>query len=108
MAKHEENEDLRRLSRIAKIDTVNRVIKINPSANIGIRTWGRIDFLTKYKGWFFNISGVTITKDNEIFTSSDNKDNKLEKRLAKHNKTLAKANNSEKTKPKTNKKNAKK
>lgn len=51
--KHDENKDLRLISRIAKIDFSNRTIQAPKSSIIGIRSWGRIDFLTNYCGWSF-------------------------------------------------------
>lgn len=35
--KHEENVDVRRVSRIAKIDTHNKLIQLNKSQNIGLK-----------------------------------------------------------------------
>ena len=61
MAKHDENRDLRLISRIAKINLADKTIQCSKSANIGIHSWGRIDFLTKYCGWHFiwdNAAGV--------------------------------------------------
>ena len=50
---HDENNDLRLISRIAKIDYSDKTIQAPKSAIIGIRSWGRIDYLTHYCGWFF-------------------------------------------------------
>ena len=52
--KHDENKDIRLISRIAKVDFSNKTIQAPRTAIIGIRSWGRIDFLTKYCGWFFS------------------------------------------------------
>ena len=59
--KHDENKDLRSVSRIAKINLGDKTIKASKNANIGIHMWGKIDFLTKYCGWHFiwnNSAGV--------------------------------------------------
>ena len=53
MKKHDENKDVRILSKFVRIDTHNKVIKALTDTCIGIRLWGRIDFLTKYRGYFF-------------------------------------------------------
>lgn len=53
MKNHDENKDLRLVSRIARIDYSNKTIQSPKSAIIGIKTWGRIDFLTNYCGWTF-------------------------------------------------------
>ena len=52
--KHDERKDLKCVSRIAKIDGNRIIIPIN--AVIGIRTWGRIDFLVHYCGYILNHS----------------------------------------------------
>ena len=51
--KHDENKDLRLISRIAKVDYFNKTIQAPKSSIIGIRSWGRIDFLTRHCGWLF-------------------------------------------------------
>ena len=52
--KHDENKDLRLISRIAKINYYDKTIQAPKSAIIGIKTWGRIDYLTHYCGWYFS------------------------------------------------------
>ena len=51
--KHDENKDLRLISRIAKIDYAYKTIQAPKTSTIGIRSWGRIDFLTNYCGYVF-------------------------------------------------------
>lgn len=60
MKRHEENKDIRLVSRVAKIDYSNKTILIPKDANVGIRTLGRIDYLVNHCGWWasFNASGV--------------------------------------------------
>lgn len=79
--KHDENKDLRLVSRIAKIDYSNKTIQAPKSAIIGIKTWGRIDYLTHYCGWFF-------IWDNDVhisgrYTTNNDNDNTKRKRDAK-------------------------
>ncbi len=50
---HDENKDIRLVSKIAKIDYSNKTIQTPKSAIIGNKTWGRIDYLTHYCGWTF-------------------------------------------------------
>ena len=78
--KHDENKDLRLVSRIAKIDYSDKTIQAPKSAIIGNTTWGRIDFLTHYCGWTFvwNNNIVIIGRN-----SSDNDNIKKRKREAK-------------------------
>jgi hypothetical protein len=56
MVKHDENKDLRLISRIAKVEGTN--ITINPKTFIGIRTLGRIDYL-RHRGY-------TLIYDNSV------------------------------------------
>ena len=53
MKQHDEDKDVRLVSRSCRVNTHDKTIEANKSTNIGIRTWGRIDFLTKYRGWHF-------------------------------------------------------
>ena len=53
MKKHDENKDLRSLAKVCRIESVNKVIRCNDKSAIGIKRWGMIDFLTKYRGWYF-------------------------------------------------------
>lgn len=53
MAKHDENKDLRLISRICKTNLVSKTIKAPKSTVIGIRSWGRIDYLVNYCGYTF-------------------------------------------------------
>lgn len=68
---HDENKDIRLVSRIAKIEYYNKTIQAPKSATIGNKTWGRIDYLTHYCGWTFiwnndvRISGKYITNDDD-------------------------------------------
>lgn len=48
--KHDERKDLKCVSRVAEING-NRII-VPTDVVVGIHTWGRIDFLTKYCGYF--------------------------------------------------------
>ena len=59
--KHEENVDVRRVSRIAKIDTHNKLIQLNKSDQIGIKTWGRIDYLCNILGYRLIKSGIVVS-----------------------------------------------
>lgn len=82
--KHDENKDLSLVSRIAKIDYSNKTIQAPKSAIIGIKTWGRIDFLTHYCGWFFIWNNEVRVSGRNNIISDNTKSNKREaKKLAK-------------------------
>ena len=78
--KHDENKDIRLVSRIAKLDYFNKTIQAPKSAIIGNTTWGRIDFLTHYCGWTFVWNNDIIISGRN---SSDNDNAKKRKREAK-------------------------
>lgn len=63
--KHDERKDLKCVSCIAKIDGNRIIIPIN--AVIGIRIWGRIDFLVHYCGYVINHGSNTIKPSNLNF-----------------------------------------
>lgn len=90
---HDENKDIRLVSRIAKIEYYNKTIQASKSAIIGNKTWGRIDYLTHYCGWTFiwnndvRISGKYITNDDD--TTKRKRD---AKKAAKENTLINKKN----------------
>ena len=66
MVKHDENKDLRSIAKIARIDYSNKTINYSKSTVIGIRRWGKIDFLVNYCGWrLVNTNGVVAGYANE-------------------------------------------
>lgn len=87
MAKrHDENKDLRLVSRIAKINIVDKTIRCSKAQTIGIHMWGKIDYLTHYCGWHFcwdNSAGIGIssTSDTNKVSSRDMKKAKKEHQL---------------------------
>lgn len=86
MAKHDENKDLRLISRIAKIDYSNKTIQASKSTVIGIRSWARIDYLTHYCGWYFIWNNSVFV--NQKYTANDDdiiKRKREAKKAAKEN-----------------------
>jgi len=51
--KHEEVGDREILARSGrvKVDEDHKTLHLSKNAFAGIRTWGRIDFLTNHQGW---------------------------------------------------------
>ena len=51
--KHVEGDDVRALARAGrvKVNEEKKTLRMSKDAVIGIRTWGRIDFLTNHRGW---------------------------------------------------------
>lgn len=84
---HDENKDIRFVSRIAKIDYFNKTIQAPKSAIIGIKTWGRIDFLTHYRNWTFVWNNDVRIVNNNMYSDDDRKNNhkREAKKLAKEN-----------------------
>lgn len=72
--KHEESKDIQALCRLKLItptSMANQQITAPKDALIGIKTWGRIDYLTNRCGWRFiwtepkNIQSPNIKKNNK-------------------------------------------
>lgn len=75
MAKHDENKDLKSFSRIGKVNLSDKTLRASKNATIGIHMWGKIDFLTKYCGWFLvwdNNAGVGMSKSDDNDNSARN------------------------------------
>ena len=54
MAKrHDENNDLRSFGRIGSVNVVTKTLRASKAVTIGIRMWGKIDYLTHYCGYHF-------------------------------------------------------
>lgn len=51
--KHVEGDDVRILTRVGrvKVNEEKKTLRMSKDAVVGIRTWGRIDFLTNHRGW---------------------------------------------------------
>lgn len=79
MVKHDENKDLRSIAKIARVDYSNKTINYSKSTIIGIRRWGKIDFLVNYCGWrLVNAGGVVIgyANDNANINKTYTRDSK--------------------------------
>lgn len=75
MAKHDENKCLKSFSRIGKVNPSDKTLRVSKNATIGIHMWGKIDFLTKYRGWFLvwdNNAGVGMPKSDDNDNSARN------------------------------------
>ena len=83
--KHDENKDLRLISRIAKIDYSNMTIQAPKSSVIGIRSWSRIDFLTRYCGWSFFWNNAVKVAARLATNEDDIKHKRDAKKVAKEN-----------------------
>lgn len=95
--KHEENVDVRRVSRIAKIDTHNKLIQINKGQDIGIKTWGRIDYLCNILGYRVIKSGIVVgDKFQDSDVKAHNREVKKQIKEAKANNNMAKKGNKKK------------
>lgn len=95
--KHEENVDVKRVSKIAKIDTHNKLIQLNKSDNIGIKIWGRIDYLCNILGYRLIKSGIVISdKFNDGDVKEHNREVKKKVKEAKANNNMKKNNKKKK------------
>lgn len=98
MKKHDENKDLRLISKKSKVNFADKTISIPKTATIGIKTWGRIDFLVNHCGWILLYNNSIVISKPEI--NNDIKENKKKKELRKQTKKL----NRDKNEKATNKK----
>ena len=50
---HVESKDLEILARTGKVkaDAGRKVLRMSKGLVVGLKTWGRIDFLTHHRGW---------------------------------------------------------
>lgn len=52
MAKrHNQDNAVKSVARICKVNVPAKSLLVSKGAIIGIKTWGKIDFLTHYCGW---------------------------------------------------------
>ena len=83
MKKHDENKDLKLFTYAGRVNYADKTLRAAKGAVIGIRMWGRIDFLTKYCGWHFMWDN-TATVNRYINNDSANKvDVRAKKKEAK-------------------------
>lgn len=85
---HDENKDIRLVSRIAKIDYSNKTIQAPKSAIIGNKTWGRIDYLTHYCGWTFIWNNNVSVRSYNVNNDDNDVKRKREAKKASKEKTL--------------------
>lgn len=82
---HDENKDVRLLSKIAKINSGTKTITIRKDQVIGNKRWGRIDFLCHYCGYHLvREDGIVAT----VVAEKDNKRKKDELKKKKSNKRM--------------------
>ena len=95
--KHDESKDLRLIGRVCTVDYPTNTISASKAKTIGIRTWGRIDYLTHYCGWHFMWNNTPIVVRPNVNVESD-EDGTLPARRKVHRvpKMRANGNNSNK------------
>lgn len=70
---HDENKDLRLISRKVKVNYSNKTLQVSKETNLGIRTLGRIDYLCNHCGW-------TLYWDNSIVIYNNDLDNNIKRK----------------------------
>lgn len=78
MAKHDENKDVRLVGKRCKISLYDKSIEAPKGTIIGIKLWGRIDYLCHYCGYRFHwtsgpVRPITSTSDDNDKTRRDYK-----------------------------------
>lgn len=52
MAKrHDESKDLQSFTRVGRVSSERKTLHVSKGAIVGIKMWGKIDYLTHYRGW---------------------------------------------------------
>lgn len=87
---------LLKLHKVTSIDSVNKVIVINPDTQIGNHSWGKIDFLEHHCGYH-----IVREKGKKDVISSDNNSEKKDKEK-KLIKKMRNNNNGEQNKTRNN------
>lgn len=81
--KHDERKDLKCVSKVAEING-NRII-VPTNAVIGIHTWGRIDFLVHYCGYYLyrakNVKASNLKFEDATVSAREAKKIKKEHKL---------------------------
>lgn len=101
MKKHDENKDLRLVSKVANISLTNKTIKANKASGIGIKLLGRIDYLVNHCGWTFiydnqvQVRANSVVEDNNTNTTTKKE---IKKRIRKEQNTEVKTLASKKRK----------
>ena len=82
--KHDERKDLKCVSKVAEISGNRIIIPVN--AVIGIRTWGRIDFLVHYCGYYLyhssNVKPSNLNFEDTTVSAREAKKIKKEHKLS--------------------------
>lgn len=85
MARHDENQDLSILSRRFTVNRGFKTITIPKDQPVGIRTWGRIDYLTHYCGYRLLRGNAVVMTKNDFDDSNKKKNYKQLKKMAREN-----------------------
>lgn len=86
MRNHDENRDLKLFSRIGRVNLGDNTLRASKKATIGIRMWGRIDFLIHYCGWHFvwdNTANVKSYNEDDTPKKVDTRTKKKEAKAPK-------------------------
>ena len=74
MRNHDENKDINCLKRICYVNVASKTIQASKNTVIGIKSWGRIDFLCHFKGYHFIWDNGTVV-DKSSYEDSSEKNN---------------------------------
>ena len=96
--KHDESKDLFRVSRVCGIDYSDKLIRVRDKSKIGIKTWGRIDFLVYHCGWYCIYDRTATISDSSYESNKsyreikkENKQHKLSDKRDGNKRSKAKA-----------------
>lgn len=82
MRNHDESNDLKSFAKIGSVRANDKTLRASKSTHIGIKMWGKIDYLTHYCGWIFIYDNDA--KGNSFKSKDDNEDKKPRKKSKEH------------------------
>ena len=87
MAKrHDENNDLRSFGRIGNVNVATKTLRASKAVVIGIRMWGKIDYLTHYCGYHFVWDNAAKSVVKAVSENTAKSDARAAKKTAKEHK----------------------
>ena len=83
MNKYDENKVLRSVSRVARVEGNHIILKAD--AIVGIHMWGKLDYLTNYRGYIVSYltdyRGYRVSRSNKVIKlKNEETSNKTDKR----------------------------
>ena len=96
--KHDENKDLKSFGRVGNVNYHDKTLHVSKLALIGIKLWGKIDYLVNYCGWHLLWDNGTIIKQSKNIEDAKRNVRDAKKQAKAHKLTDKRNNRTSKTK----------